>query len=251
MLQEFLKYLHEQSDLHSIYLWGGQGELLTEIDEAYIRRKETSTANANRVIALWKDRKDSPGARAFDCSGLGMYYLYNLHRLLPSDMTANTMKTQCNRLRRNELRKGDWVFRCYSNGKAYHIGYIIDDTLNVIEAKGRNDGVVKRALDADGIGYWNAYGRPEIFKDEIEKEAKESGGKIMIELTELRKGRKGAQVKTVQRILKALGYSVGGAGVDGDFGKNTEKAVKAFQADRGIASDGIVGMNTWTKLLKG
>ena len=72
----------------------------------------------------------------------------------------------------------------------------------------------------------------------------------MIELAELRKGNKGAQVKTVQRILKALGYSVGGTGVDGDFGKNTEKAVKAFQADRGITADGIVGKNTWTKLLK-
>ena len=38
--------------------------------------------------------------------------------------------------------------------------------------------------------------------------------------------------------------------IDGIFGSGTEKAVKAFQSEKKIAVDGIVGPNTWNKLLK-
>ena len=38
--------------------------------------------------------------------------------------------------------------------------------------------------------------------------------------------------------------------IDGAFGEGTEKAVKTFQTKQNIEADGIVGMNTWNKLLK-
>ena len=38
--------------------------------------------------------------------------------------------------------------------------------------------------------------------------------------------------------------------IDGLFGGGTESAVKKFQASVGIAADGIVGQDTWNKLLK-
>ena len=61
------------------------------------------------------------------------------------------------------------------------------------------------------------------------------------------RGSKGDTVREAQCLLVSLGYSVGGSGIDGDFGQNTEKAVKAFQKDYGISggADGIVGKNTW------
>ena len=74
--------------------------------------------------------------------------------------------------------------------------------------------------------------------------------KVNIELEILRKGSKGAQVKTLQRILVALGYSVGASGVDGDFGNATYNAVIRFQKDRKLAADGVVGKDTWSALLK-
>ena len=43
--------------------------------------------------------------------------------------------------------------RAGTKGKAHHIGYIVDESLNVIEAKGRDDGVVKRSLNASESGY--------------------------------------------------------------------------------------------------
>ena len=55
----------------------------------------------------------------------------------------------------------------------------------------------------------------------------------------LRKGSKGVYVGWVQYALsEKLGYDIGNAGVDCDFGSATEAAVKAFQSDNGLEVDG-------------
>lgn len=170
-LQQYIDYLFEQVSNHSIYVWGGQGQNHTTITEAWIRKMETSATNANRAIAYWKKQKAAgyeKKLRAFDCSGLGMYFLQNLHGMVSGDMNSGTMRSNCTTLARSQLKRGDWVFRKNASG-IYHIGYIVDDNLNVIESMGRDNGVVKRALNASGSSYWNDYGRPKWFKAEIEK----------------------------------------------------------------------------------
>lgn len=64
----------------------------------------------------------------------------------------------------------------------------------------------------------------------------------------LRKGSRGEDVRELQQRLNASGYSCGKA--DGIFGQKTLEAVTAFQADRGLAVDGVVGAKTWNELLK-
>ena len=54
----------------------------------------------------------------------------------------------------------------------------------------------------------------------------------------LSSGSSGAAVLWVQRRLQALGYDVGD--VDGAYGKQTTKAVKAFQKDHGYQQTGLV-----------
>ncbi len=71
---------------------------------------------------------------------------------------------------------------------------------------------------------------------------------VKIELNVLSKGSRGEQVKTLQRLLTALGYPCGA--VDGSFGSNTLAAVKSFQTANKLEVDGYVGQNTWTALLK-
>lgn len=319
-LNDFIAYLEEQAANHSIYVWGGQGQDHTTISEAWIQKMEDSEANARRAIAFWKKQvKAGYGEklRAFDCGGLATYYLYNVKKWISGDTTANGLKGKCAALTRSELKKGDWVFRVYSSGKAYHIGYIVDESLNVIEAKGRDDGVVKRSLNASGSGYWNAYGRPELFREEIEG-ASPAGGMVEVlggsvnvragdntetailgvahkgdsfllegvsasgwyridydgkdgyisnrsDLTRIAGdapasftvGRllkktsplmTGEDVKDVQAALIAKGYSCGSTGADGEFGSNTQKAVEAFQKAAGLTADGIVGEKTVTAL---
>ncbi len=55
-----------------------------------------------------------------------------------------------------------------------------------------------------------------------------------------------AAVRRVQRVLHSRGYSLGQPGVDGRFGPLTDAAVRRFQADSGLAADGIVGPKTRT-----
>ena len=67
----------------------------------------------------------------------------------------------------------------------------------------------------------------------------------------LKKGSKdSAGVKLLQKALNALGFK-GKNGkklsVDGDFGKNTDYAVKKFQKKYGLAKDGVVGPKTKAK----
>lgn len=59
----------------------------------------------------------------------------------------------------------------------------------------------------------------------------------------LRKGCRGDEVKRLQRLL---GFAE--KDIDGIFGSNTEKAVRAFQAKNSLVPDGIVGEKTWAAL---
>ena len=65
----------------------------------------------------------------------------------------------------------------------------------------------------------------------------------------LRKGDKGDYVRELQARLMDMLYALPKYGADGDFGTETVAAVKAFQADRGLVVDGIVGSATWAVLL--
>jgi murein L,D-transpeptidase YcbB/YkuD len=61
----------------------------------------------------------------------------------------------------------------------------------------------------------------------------------------LRFGSSGTSVRIMQRLLVSNGY---GIRVDGIFGPLTEAAIKAFQNQRNLSVDGIVGQKTWWEL---
>ena len=63
----------------------------------------------------------------------------------------------------------------------------------------------------------------------------------------LKRGAKGAEVRTLQTWLNSRGASPLLV-VDGDFGPKTERAVKTFQAQNSLVADGIVGPYTWAAL---
>ena len=86
------------------------------------------------------------------------------------------------------------------------------------------------AAIADGLAM-NVYGADGKWGSETEKAA----AKLV------KKGSVGCRVKLIQELV--------GADVDGIFGDETEKAVKAFQKKKGLVVDGIVGVKTWKKLL--
>jgi D-alanyl-D-alanine carboxypeptidase (penicillin-binding protein 5/6) len=64
----------------------------------------------------------------------------------------------------------------------------------------------------------------------------------------LQMGAEGELVESLQRTLNARISPAPGIGVDGDFGPETEKAVKQFQTQAGLEATGLVKSDTWKAL---
>ena len=153
-LTEFNTYLVHQ--IGEPYLWGGQHTKLTPTTyKDIIYKKETSEENAERVIAYCNKLFDLGAAElfAYDCSGLGMYFLQNEKHIFSHDLNANRMMQNCEIV--DEPKCGYWVFRL-NDGKATHIGYMVTDT-EVIHAKGRDKGVCRERYVKS---YWHRVGKP-------------------------------------------------------------------------------------------
>ena len=69
----------------------------------------------------------------------------------------------------------------------------------------------------------------------------------------LKNGSRGRNVIYIQNALNAIGGRIPGLTtirVDGAFGNGTESAVRLFQTYYGLTPDGIVGEQTWNKLVQ-
>lgn len=110
-------------------------------------------------------------------------------------------------------------------------------------------GVFRKTYNTD-ILYIPGYGRPNWSVVTGGSGGTVEPDKPVVSYPLIKRGSKGEAVKDAQRLLIANGYDCGTAGVDGDFGYGTYKAVLAFQADHGLESDGIVGSDTWAALLR-
>lgn len=131
-----------------------------------------------------------------------------------------------------------------------HVGYlwkpVAEGDLSgdwwVIEARGVMYGCVKSRLYARG---WNRWGWMTKYFNY------DGAGSVPVpDVPELghrtlAMGDTGDDVKQLQLALIALGYSCGRWGADGEFGKATRSAVRAFQTDAGLAADGVAGPQTF------
>lgn len=66
----------------------------------------------------------------------------------------------------------------------------------------------------------------------------------------LRRGSRGDAVKAAQYLLLCRGMTLPKYGADGDYGQETEDAVKEFQRLKGLEADGECGALTWAALTK-
>lgn len=67
----------------------------------------------------------------------------------------------------------------------------------------------------------------------------------------IKRGDVGEGVRDVQSRFAALGYIVDPAELEQHrFAESTERAVRAFQQDRGLLVDGLVGKDTWEELVE-
>lgn len=228
------------------YIWGTAGIKWTEARQKQIEQTtDSDRAQARKYGEKWI------GHMVADCSGLFTWAFKQLggtmyHGSNTMYLKWCTYKGELKNGKRTDgaaLKPGTAVF-CW-NGKTYsHVGLYIGNGW-VIEAAGTVAGVIKTKVTASK---WDAWGELKGVDYEGTQPAPEP------EKPTIRKGSKGTFVRQCQEMLKKLGYDLGSAGVDGDFGTMTEKAVKAFQKThdgpdgRALTVDGIVGPATWWAL---
>lgn len=131
-----------------------------------------------------------------------------------------------------------------------HVGIVeavSGSTVTVIEGNYQKE-CKRRTMKVDGK-YIRGYGVPKY--DEVEMPAP-TAKSVSISLPILSRGSKGEAVKTLQRLLNALGYADAEEKkltVDGNFGKATLYALKAYQTANELEADGYCGAETWKNIL--
>lgn len=116
----------------------------------------------------------------------------------------------------------------------------------ICHAEGYQRGIASN--HADVLHWFPRHGKT---MDDFRKDvAAEMGGEqtVTIDLPILKKGSKGASVRSLQQLLTAKGYDT--KGIDGSFGANTDAAFRKFQKAMGLTVDGSCGIQSWTALLK-
>lgn len=240
------------------YIWGTAGEVWTQA-----KQNALVQVFINKYGPNWKDNEKAKkedkyrgalngskwiGHTVADCSGLfswafkqlGGYMYHGSNTMWDKYCTDRGQLTKKGRTDGQPLKPATAVFTGNDSNKG-HVGlYVGNDT--VIEASGTNAGVITTTISG---GKWTFWG---------ELKGVDYGDNTtqipVVEQTKptLKRGNKGKWVTELQTILKSKGYDLGSYGVDGDFGKCTEAAVRQFQLDNDLVADGVVGAKTWEAL---
>ena len=236
-------------DEHWGYIWGTAGEKWT----AEKQKELEKTTDANRAQGRQYGSKWI-GHRVADCSGLFSWAFKQLGGSIYHGSDTMYRKYCVNkgelskgkRTDRGTLKPGTAVF--VWNGSSYsHVGLYAGNGI-VIEAMSTLKGVTTTKVTAGKWTHWGEVTGVDYAGDNAELRMQNAELNAENRLT-IRRGSKGETVAEMQGILERLGYDLGSCGVDGDFGRMTEKAVKAFQKDHGLKTDGICGPKTWKELM--
>ena len=173
----------------------------------------------------------------------------DITNIIPVDMSCNSQISKFKSMgvwhTDRNIQAGDILYYDWdSSGDADHVGIVekvSGNALTVIEGNNGNypnDRVRRREINRNSSLIFG-YARPKYRSDGVS-----------ISFPTIRKGDTGTAVKVLQLALVAYEYNIGKYGADGEFGSDTESAVKRFQKNSGIEVDGIVGRDTWSKLMK-
>ena len=222
----------------------------------------------------------SIGALSFDCSNLVKsilngydvnnnqvgYYQTDLSNT--GDCSEIDLLNQCTGIS-NDFKNIKAPAIMYMDKPNRHIGTYIgitpDNRFNVIECTTSfGGGVIYSWVDQDGTrrsenggkpivmsdgtyNRWQKYGYPTLWVGNVQNQPiSQEKPKEDKTYPILKKGSKGEAVRNLQAILTDKGFDP--KGIDGDFGNNTQAAVKKFQESRFVT--GVVDDATWKELLK-
>lgn len=147
-------------------------------------------------------------------------------------------------------KPGDVIVFGYSTRDHTGMLYAVDDTYVYTYEGNSSNKCQKRSYLKTSNWIWG-YVRPDYEAgDDPDTPGELYGPKCCNdpELHELSKGCAGPEIETVQALLgRKFKFIIE---MDGDFGRNTKDCVIRFQSEHNLHTDGIVGHDTWSALLK-
>lgn len=212
--QQFKEHFRHLRDSNAIYLWGANGQIISkELVDKLFKMYGSNTYNRGYYDAKLKEGEGKIGA---DCSGA-------IYPLSGGDNTASGYYYACPT--KGPIKEIPKNVAClvFNKNLTHVAAYMGDGT--TIEMKSSAENVHEESFNASR---WTYYGIPSWLDTTVER-------------SWLQKGDKGEEVKEMQDGLIYLGYDLGKYGADGDFGGDTEKALKLFQSDNHLVADGEYG----------
>lgn len=248
-------------DNHWGYIWGSAGTLWTKAKQQqkidYMVGKFGTTWQKNSEAksdnyynaALYGEKWI--GHYVADCSGLFAWAYSKLGGSIAhgSNSIYDRYCSEKGKLtdeKRKSILPGTAVFT--GDAKQHgHIGLYVGNG-KVIEASGTQAGVCVSNLTASK---WTFYGylKDVSYSSENAPILPSTPSDDKILYPTLKRGNKGEKVAILQQLLIDRGYKLPRYGADGDFGAETEAAVRQFQKDHGLKVDGIAGEKTWASLM--
>ena len=234
---------------NTVYAWGMFGTIITKSSVQGKAKQYPSWYTEGKIASVFAPLYGaSPPVWGFDCIGLikgvlwgwegdeskvygGAIYANNV-----PDASADAMIGKCTDVSSDmgNIAVGEFL---WMKG---HCGVYVGNSKVVESTPSWANGVQITALTARK---WLKHGKLPWVEYSIE----EVRNVVNIELSVLRKGNKGEQVKTLQRLLNAFGANLD---IDGSFGSLTQSALKSYQSKNSLQVDGICGEKSWTSLLK-
>lgn len=160
------------------------------------------------------------------------------------DAPAKTWSTQSSADRDGNGYKDDYYGVLRGAHSVAVAGVILEHGFHTNKAQATwllDDSNLQRLAEAEAkvlAKYFGMTKNPEVKK-----------GDYTMEMRLLKKGCKGEDVRALQILLIGRGYNCGRYGADGDFGADTDKAVRKYQTDKKLEVDGIVGSATMGSLM--
>ena len=247
---DFAAFLKKRLAAKDGYIMGAVGQSPKAMSDWYFTGQYSGSQRTKALY--WRENAE----RVWDCNGLAEGYYKDRTGSSINTRARNNYSEWCDPKGTGTIPAvrrvpGAAVFK--KSSYIHHVGFLVEPVKSdapegdwyIIEAKGVMYGVVRSKLSAGG---WNCWGWMTKYFT-YDGAVKETQADAIRGQRLLRNGSIGGDVRALQEIMIRLGYELPIYGADGDFGPETEEALRRLQAALDVIADGEYGEETHEALM--
>lgn len=249
---DFVAFLKTRLAAKDGYIFGTEGENPKKLSDWYFTGQYSG--DQLKKALYWRENAQ----RVWDCNGLAEGYYKDVTGSSINARARDNYSEWCGTkgtgtIPASHRVPGAAVFK--KSSYIHHVGFLVEPVQAgkpegdwyVIEAKGVMYGVVRTRLNSNSWNCWGLMTKYFDYGDSASASASSSGDSALGSRV-LKKGSSGEDVKELQEIMISLGANLSKYGADGQYGSETEAAVRKLQAALGVSVDGQYGPKTHAAL---